>query len=152
MTRDNNPGSADHGARPLSLGLLLFGTALAVVVRLVPHPFNFTPVGALGLYGGARLRSWQALPLPLVPMALSDFTLWAVLRYPPFNPFVYASFAVYVLLGRFLLSRTNSPLRIAATTAVGSLQFFLVTNFGVWLGSPTYPQTLEGLVACYAFA
>jgi len=27
--------------------------------------------------------------------------------------------------------------------------FFLVTNFGAWLGSPIYPQTGAGLVAAY---
>ena len=29
------------------------------------------------------------------------------------------------------------------------LLFFVVTNFGAWLGSPAYPQTLAGLVAAY---
>jgi hypothetical protein len=29
------------------------------------------------------------------------------------------------------------------------LQFFLVTNFLVWLRGTTYPQTLEGLLTCY---
>ncbi|MCA1714808.1 MAG: hypothetical protein LC715_06785, partial [Gammaproteobacteria bacterium] len=32
----------------------------------------------------------------------------------------------------------------------GSVLFFLVTNFGTWLGSSMYPQTGAGLVAAYA--
>ncbi len=33
---------------------------------------------------------------------------------------------------------------------LGSGQFFLITNFGVWLsGISIYPLTLSGLMACY---
>jgi hypothetical protein len=32
---------------------------------------------------------------------------------------------------------------------VGSVLFFLITNFGVWLGSSMYPQTGAGLIATY---
>jgi hypothetical protein len=30
--------------------------------------------------------------------------------------------------------------------------FFLLSNFHVWLGSRTYPQTPAGLLACYVAA
>ena len=44
---------------------LLLATA-AGVARLIPHPWNFTPVGALGLFTGSRLRPgsplWCRLP------------------------------------------------------------------------------------------
>lgn len=35
----------------------------AAVSRLIPHPYNFAPIGALALFGGAQLptsgwRSW----------------------------------------------------------------------------------------------
>ena len=30
-----------------------------------------------------------------------------------------------------------------------SLLFFFVTNFGVWMASPLYPPTLQGLGLCY---
>lgn len=137
-------------ARPLAGGL----TVLAAVLRLVPHPGNLTPVGALGLYGGARLPLARALALPLAVMALTDIILhYAVYPgYPPFNAWVYASLAGNVLLGRRLLRHTQSFAKITAVTLLASLQFFLVTNFGSWLGSPFYPQNLGGLAACYAAA
>jgi hypothetical protein len=137
-------------ARPLAGGLTVF----AAVLRLVPHPANLTPVGALGLYGGARLPLAQALALPLALMALTDVILhYAVYPgYPPFHPWVYASLAVNVLLGRLLLRRTQAPAKVVAVTLLASLQFFLVTNFGAWLGSPLYPQDLGGLAACYTAA
>src|SRR5262245_50261088 len=96
---------------------------VAAVIRLIPHPWNFTPVGALGLFGGARLRLWQALTLPLVLMVITDLMLWAIRGWPGFNPYVYGSFMVNVALGR-LLTRTNSPWPIFVCTVVASLQFF----------------------------
>lgn len=127
------------------------GMAVAAgLIRLLPHPFNFTPVAGLGLFGGARLRSWLAYVLPLAVMAATDVLLWAIqgradyslLRYA-FNPWVYASFVLAVLCGRFLL-RHGSGARIAAVSVLVSVQFFLLTNFGVWLASSVDPQTLPG--------
>src|SRR5437660_1234417 len=124
MGKETNTPSGP--ARPLAGGL----TVLAAVLRLVPHPPNMTPVTALGLYGGARLPLGQALALPLAVMALSDVILHYVVYpgYPPFQPWVYVSLVVNVLLGR-LLRRTNSPAKVAAVALLASVQFFLLTNF-----------------------
>ena len=35
------------------MGFILIGAAL----RLIPHPFNFSPIGAMGLFGGAFCSS-----------------------------------------------------------------------------------------------
>ncbi|MGH7172512.1 MAG: DUF6580 family putative transport protein [Gemmataceae bacterium] len=127
------------------------GMAVAAgLIRLFPHPFNFTPIAGLGLFGGARLGSCLACVLPLAVMAVSDVLLWAIrghsdftlLKYA-FNPWVYASFLFAVLWGRLLL-RHGSAARIAAVSVLVSVQFFLVTNFGVWLSASVDPQALPG--------
>jgi hypothetical protein len=125
-------------------GLIAGGLAvLAGLVRLIPHPFNLTPVGALGLFGGARLRPWLAATLPLAVMVVTDLVLKWALHYPAFNPYVYGCFLVNVLLGR-LLARTRSWVRVGALAVAGSVLFFLVTNFGVWLHSSVDPAALPG--------
>jgi hypothetical protein len=129
---------SNNSAQLLAIGLAVVGGLL----RLVPHPWNFTPLGALGLFGGARLRLWQALTLPIAVMVVTDLILWAILGWPPFNPIVYTSFLISVLLGR-LLTQT-APGRIAACALAGSIQFFLLTNFGVWYASSVDPQTIGG--------
>jgi hypothetical protein len=138
--------------RPLASILAL----VAGLPRVIPHPFNLTPVGALCLFGGARLRSWQAFALPLGVMIVTDFLLWVTtgfnFDYSPLHvsrAFVYGSLLVYVLLGR-TLTATESPGRIGAASLLGSLQFFLITNFGTWATENLYPHTLEGILACYA--
>jgi hypothetical protein len=132
-------------ARPLAAGLTIAG----VLMRLAPHPMNFAPVGGISLYAGGRMRGWQAYLLPLALMAITDPLLGG---YSFATPFVYFSFLVNVWLGRTLLRNSESPWRIGGAAAVGSFQFFIVTNFAVWLGFTTYPHTLAGLVQCYAMA
>ena len=135
MDRGNN-------ARPLALSL----TILGAVLRLMPHPPNFAPVGGMSLYAGARLRGWQAFALPLLLMAVTD-----PLRggYSIATPFVYLSFMISVWIGRRLQS-TESPMRIGAACLVCSAQFFVISNFGMFLG--WYPHTLAGLAQCFTLA
>ena len=132
-------------ARPLAMGL----TVLGALARLLPHAPNFAPVGSLSLYAGGRLRGWQAYLLPLVLMAVTDPLVGG---YSFATPFIYFSFLINVWIGSRLRS-TESPLKIGAAVGVASLQFFLISNFGAWLGPLlTYPHTLGGLVSCYIAA
>jgi hypothetical protein len=64
-------------------------------------------------------------------------------------PVVYGCFALNVLLGCWLRSHCRF-VPIALVTAVGAVQFFIITNFACWLY--WYPHTLEGLCACYVAA
>jgi hypothetical protein len=130
--------------RPLALSL----TVLGAVARLLPHAPNFTPVGSVSLFGGARLRGWQAWLVPLALMAVTDPLVGG---YSVATPFVYASFLISVWLGRHLRGSENA-LRIGGLCAVSSVQFFLVTNFGTWLGTGMYPYTFSGLTLCYVNA
>ena len=138
--------------RSVNWPLTAVTAAVAVGLRLARIP-NIYAVGTLGLYAGARLPLWLAWMPSMAVMALTDLYLSQVHAWPPFNRWVYASFLVYVLLGR-LLAGSRSPWRIGGVTVLGSLQFFLITNFGTWyswdgLATPMYPQTFTGLIACY---
>jgi hypothetical protein len=120
--------------------------AFAALARLVPHPPNFTPIGAMALFGGACLADRRlALAVPLAAMFLSDLFIGLHVLIPV----VYGSFALNVLLGRWLRSR-RTLVTTAAVTLIGSVQFFVVTNFACWL--LWYPHTVEGLVTCYVAA
>lgn len=168
-TTTPNAAQPPSGTARLTLGFALVAVVLAGVLRLLPHPFNMTLIGALGLWGGARLNPWLGACLPLAAWGVTDFVLWKTGGVPSFSPFVYASFGVYVLLG-LLLRRTTSPGRIAATCLLASVQFFLVTNFAAWLslrvdaatmpegqwwslesGYPRYADNTQGLLTAYAF-
>ena len=135
-------------ARPLAIGLTIFG----MLTRLGPHPWTFTSVGSTSLFAGARLRGWQAYLLPLVLMLVTDpisVPGWKLGGYSIATPFVYAAFLINVWIGRKLRS-TESPLRIGATCVLCSVLFFLLSNFGTFLG--WYPHTWAGLAQCYTMA
>jgi hypothetical protein len=119
----------------------------AAVVRILPHPWNFTPVGAMALFSGAKFgRSWQAFLLPLAALFCGD--LFIGLYRLKFMSIVYLSFCVSVLIGMAFRGR-QSPLPLSLATFLGALQFFLITNFAVWIFGTTYPDNFAGLVACY---
>ena len=130
------------------LAAVLSAITIAAVLRLVPHPPNFTPIGAMALFGGAYFgRRALAFAAPLVALALSD----AILGFHSAVPFVYGSVALIVLLGWVIGARVT-PVRVGGAAILSSVLFFTVTNFGTWLMSGMYPQTLAGLAACYVAA
>ena len=128
---------------------LLSAIVVAAALRLIPHPPNFTPIGAMALFSGAYLgrRGVIAFAAPLGALLLSDL----VLGFYRGMPTVYFSVAIIVVLGWLALQRV-SPLRIGAAAIASSILFFVVTNFGMWLSSGFYPRTLAGLEACYVAA
>lgn len=140
----------DKNWRPAALSLTLLGA----VARLIPHPPNFAPVGAMSLFSGARLPVWQAYLVPLALMAVTDPILNGIYGVP-FNArahiFIYASFLVAVWLGRRLRATESVP-RIAAVALLSSFQFYLISNFPSWLWSGTYAHTASGLATCYVAA
>jgi hypothetical protein len=125
--------------------LVLATIVLASALRLAPHPWNFTPVGAIALFSGAMVRDRRlAFLFPLFVMFATD----AVIGFNTLSPMVYASFLISVGIGRSLSRKRNIP-RTAGATFLGALQFFLITNFGVWAFLNSYARTGAGLVECY---
>jgi hypothetical protein len=127
-----------HPRAALIAGIVLAAAAL----RIVPHPMNFAPIGAIALFGGAYFSSKRAaIAVPLLSIVAGDiFT-----GFHPLIPYVYASFLVSVAIG-FWLRRRKSASRIGAATLAGAVQFFLITNFGVWAASiGNYPKNAGGL-------
>ena len=137
--------TANH-ARLLAI---LTAIVAAAALRLVPHPPNFTPIGAMALFSGAYLgrRGLLAFVAPLGAMLLSD----AVLGFYSGMWVTYLAVALIVLVGRFALSQV-SVLRVAGAAVASSVLFFLVSNFGTWALSGMYPHTSAGLSACYVAA
>lgn len=139
----------------LALALLL----LATLSRLVPFlPDNFSPLGAISLFGAAYFsRRPGLLLLPFAALFLSDLFINNVIYKQFFNGFtfitswwIYAAFALVMLVGYLLLKARVTPGRVLTASVSGSLVFFFVTNFSTWAETTLYPKTAAGLAACYA--
>src|SRR3989344_1820958 len=105
------------------IGLIL----VAAFSRLIPHPWNFTAIGAIALFGGSFVPSKKlSLVLPLASLILSDL----VLGFHSTMVFVYAAFSLNVLLG-WGLRDNQTPVKVTSYALLSSSLFFLITNFGV---------------------
>ena len=134
-----------------ALGLIVF----AALMRLAPHPWNFTPVAAMALFGGAALRRpLFAFGVPLAALAISDLFLnsWLVgnALAPP-NPWVYGSFVLIGIMG-YMVGTGRGVGFLAGASLTGSVLFFGLTNLGTWASGILYPRTMEGLAACFTAA
>jgi len=140
--------------------VLLAFALLAVLGRVAlphwPHLPNFAPLDSLALFWGAYFarRHWAVL-VPLLGVWLSDLVLnyqylgHVELFYSGFY-WQYGTYALLALLDHAGLRGRVSAGRVAGAGLGAAAVFFLISNFGVWLGSTTYPQTGAGLLTCYA--
>lgn len=140
--------------------LILSFLAIGILLRILPHPFNFTPIAALALFAGAQFKNSKlAYLVPLVLMLLSDIILQGlyfagITEWPAFYssmPIVYAAFAAVVLIGQTIRTKI-SVLSIAGGAVAGSLVFFVLSNFGVWLmgDGMMYSRDFAGVIDCFA--
>src|SRR5262249_2435526 len=127
---------------------------IAVLCRFVPHVHNFSPVYGALLFAAAHLRSRDVIWFPVILLAASDFALPSLIYHVNFcwlEIVQMGAFASIALIGGLLRKRTTWR-RLAGACVASSLSFYLISNFGVWLGWNSYPHTWQGLVQCYVAA
>ncbi|MCC8186050.1 MAG: hypothetical protein LIP08_00675 [Bacteroides sp.] len=142
-------------------GLLVLLILLAAASRLLPHPANFAPIGAMALFGGTYFtRKRFALLLPMAAMWTSDLYINNVIYGEYSDSFVwlypgawwtYGAMFMIAVAG-MLIIRKLSAARLLAASLSASFLFFMISNLGVWVSSGMYPHTLAGLEACYMAA
>lgn len=136
------------------LSLIVF----AAFSRVIPHPANFSPLGAIALFGAAYFkRSWQSLVIPILTVWLSDLFINNIIYkayYPTFTFFydgflwTYMSYVLIGLYGMLVLKKIDLKRIITGITGATAI-FFFVSNIGCWAGNTNYSQTFSGLVDCY---
>ena len=140
--------NTQHGNLQAGRAWVVYGLiVLGVISRLVPHPWNATPVMAIALLSGAYLsRRWSIL-LPLTIIVLSDL----LIGWHNTIPFTWSAFVFTGVLGWWVRQRPTAW-RIIGSSLIGSVLFFIVTNFGVWVVGELYPRTAAGFWECYVAA
>lgn len=142
----------------LKFSILTLLIVLAAFSRLIPHMPNFSPLGAIGLFGAAYFtKKWQAFFIPIAATWLSDLFINNVVYakyYPEFTWFYdgfywqYAAYLLITLFGLVIFKKVTLPNTIVGALG-SSLIFYLVTNFGCFPNKPTYTQDINGLINCY---
>ncbi len=128
----------------LAFALVIVGVAL----RVMPHPWNFAPIGAIALFGGAKFeRRSFAIGVPLLTMLIGD----AFIGFHSLMLVIYATYALIAVIGMLLRDRQTIP-AVGGGVLLSSTIFYLTTNFAVWAMGTTYAKTAAGLAACYIAA
>ncbi len=128
----------------LACALVIVGVAL----RVMPHPWNFAPIGAIALFGGAKFeRRSFAIGVPLLTMLIGD----AFIGFHSLMPVIYATYTLIAVIGMLLRDRQTIP-AVGGGVLLSSTIFYLTTNFAVWAMGTTYAKTAAGLAACYIAA
>jgi hypothetical protein len=120
---------------------------------------NFSPLGAMALFGGACFNSrWKAALLPVGTLFLSDVILQQTIYAKYSNGllyggwmWVYGAFLLMVIAGRLILRQLMAS-HFILSVIVTVLIHWLVTDFGVWMGSKVYAQNLGGYINCLIVA
>lgn len=134
---------------------------IAALSRLLPHLPNFTPIGGIALFGAAHFtKKYWAFIIPFIALWASDLILNNIVYAQYFEEFVFfspsfywtvAAFAIIVLIvSNTKLLKEIKPMNLLGTSLMASVIFFLVSNFGSWMGGAMYSKTFAGLMTCYA--
>lgn len=122
---------------------------IGAIARILPHPPNFAPIGAMALFGGVYLGRKQAFVLPILAMILSDLIIG--FDSLPLRVSVYGSFLIAILIGLWLKEHLNLK-NLAISSLSASIIFFMITNFAVWAFGTMYTKDLSGLIEAYTLA
>jgi len=126
---------------PISLIFIL------TLSRLIPHPYNFTPVLAVGVFSGFYFKQ---IYLSFFVVIFSMFIGDLFLGFHSTMFFTYISLVAAVLIGLYI-KRFNFT-EILLSGLASSFAFFIITNFGAWLTLEMYEKNLTGLLQSYVLA
>ena len=150
---------------PRTVLLVVFVTAIAAIRVIINFDTqisplaNFSPVGAMALFGGAYFnKKWKAFGFPLLMLFLSDFVLQQTVFKGYGNGilyggwyWVYGAFALITLAGRWLLKKITIKSFILSVLVCVFIHW-TVTDIGVWYGSKIFSQNLQGYMDCLVVA
>ena len=149
-----------HQKINIRFGIISAFILLTMCSRIVPHIWNFSPIGAVCLFGAAYFeKKWQAYFVPLLAVWGSDIYISNII-FPQNSTFTlfydgfywqYISYICIIFIASFVFQKIN-VVRVIGGSFIATFLFFFISNFGVWVGSTMYPHTLQGIIECYIAA
>lgn len=123
--------------------------------RFIPHPHNFTPIVAVAIMSGYFFKN---INLSYIVLLISMLMVDVFIGFYKHMIFVYSSLFLITFIF-FKISNKINAKNLFIFGFLGSIIFFLVTNFGVWAsGVPSpitnlpYEKNINGLISCYILA
>jgi hypothetical protein len=146
--------------------LALFMIAVAAMripdsAQLTPWS-NFTPIGAMGLFGGAYFsKNWKAVLFPLLTLFASDLIIQYFVLHGKYGImysgwyWIYGIFIIITLMGKWLI-KTITVKNVLVSATIAALTHWLLADFTVWVSGGIDLRTMlplsrdwAGLLQCY---
>jgi hypothetical protein len=123
---------------------------------------HFTPIGAMGLFGGAYFtKQWKAILFSLLTLFVSDLIIQSFVFDGKYGImyngwyWIYAIFIFISFIGKWMIKNvTVKNVVFAGITA--ALTHWMLADFTVWAGGGTDLRTMQplsrdwsGLIQCY---
>ncbi|MCH5715319.1 DUF6580 family putative transport protein [Niabella hibiscisoli] len=129
------------------VGVLVAIILVAVLSRLIfsyYEIYSFSPLVAIALFGGSQFKNkgW-AYFFPIAAFLISDLAFYLVGKtgfYGVSQFFVYSAILLITALGTTL--HNPKTIKILGYSLTGSALFWIISNFGVWVGSQI-PGSIE---------
>ena len=127
---------------PITLVLIL------ALSRLIPHPPNFTPIIAVAIMSAYFFKNvYFSLAILLISMFISDIFIGF------YNNMLLIYFTISLISFTFFqFAKILNSKNLLFFSLAGSVIFFVISNFGVWLFGDLYEKNLNGLIYCYTLA
>ena len=147
----------------LLLALIVVAGAMRIPNAAQVTPWsNFSPIGAMALFGGAYFRPWwKAILFPLATLLLGDLAISLLVFEGKYGIlyggwyWIYAIFLLIVLLGKWVLNKVNVQ-NVLIASVLAALTHWLLADLTVWVGGGTDLRTMQplsrgidGLIQCY---
>ena len=126
------------------IGLII----ILALFRIIPHPPNFTPIIAVAIMSTYFFRNlYTSLGVILISMLISDLLIGF------YNNIIFVYLSLFLLTLAFYKFSTKINIKnLFMFGFIGSLIFFIISNFGVWITSELYSKDAKGLIECYYLA
>ena len=141
------------------IAMIAFAVAERLVIHFLPGvlPYNFTPVEAIALFGGAYFTDRRlGVVVPLIAMIVADVVIATTLPAAWIKDWLGTVPAVYLCIaltavGGFALRNKVSAANVAIGAFASAVLFFVVTNFATWLvaHAGAGAACTDSLAACY---
>lgn len=143
--------------------MVLVAIAMRIVNTQIPALSNFTPVGAVALFGGVYFtRKWEAYLVPLLALVVSDVVInyiyTASFEFYASSLWMYGCFVLMVFVGT-LIKKVNVLNLVAASLAAVFIHWLVMdlpivygmpstwANYGTLLVRAIYPFETNMLIA-----
>lgn len=138
----------------------IIGYFFDICLRISDHPPNCIPFLSLILCSPFEMTKQRAIVMIVLNTIIVNTIMWFTKDYAIigwWTLFQCLSYILNIWIGMILpytlrMSAVRQRLACVCVSLLSTFQFYIITNFGVWVTGGMYDLTFDGLMQCYTMA